>query len=141
MMKVILAFLLGFSISWLYKPSIDTKDISNINNHVENINAGGCAYFAMEFYKRADKKKLEFVSINKRSHFMVHLKNQNYFIDSKGIHDSMYIYSQYGLGSDIEIISYDSLKYQWDCSRWNPKFNRKDTIYIDYYLNDLFRVK
>lgn len=142
-MKYLIGFIIGagyvffLTINLNHGRMIDGNTIPDINKKVKNINNGGCGYFALNLYRRLDHKKYDIVSIDTMRHFAIREKETGFYIDAAGFHSQM----SFRLQNDwrtFDPISFDSLRklvYRKDL--WNSKFNWKDTILIDSFINGL----
>ncbi len=142
--STVIAFVSGVIFCLLFFPLmpiqnsrvIKGNDISDINKYVENINAGGCGYFAMKLYERLDSSKYSIVVINDGNHIAILENNTGYFIDANGYRDSLSFQLRYP--NKFDKISYDSLKIMVsNIKNWNKTFDRKDTTVINKFVEQL----
>lgn len=115
---------------------IQESDLTRIKDSVEHINQGGCAYFAMKLYEILDHKRYSLIKIGDYKHVVVKDNELNYYINSDGITTEL-AQSILTNSFDFQPISYDSVRYRVYNYKWNPKFNWKDTVKINNFINHL----
>ena len=112
-------------------------DIIKINDHVNNINSGGCGIFAYNLYTRLDTIRYCIKSVDSGTHYLIFDNVENVFIDSNGWIDSIGLYLKYSF-KEIETISSDSLLNRINQKEiWNNSYNRQQDSIIMNWVNSI----
>lgn len=138
-MKTHIIYILLFVILFIImdkRKKIIVSDINQIEKTVKNLNRGGCGVFAYNLYSRLDTNRYELKIIENGQHIMVFDKLNKYFLDSGGIHDSLWVGLNYG--KRIDTITADSLlKLINNPTIWNNAYNRNQDSIIMQYIDKL----
>jgi len=114
-----------------------------ISDSVDNINNGGCGFFALYLSDYLDKVNIQYDIVYVRdqdnednqyyipNHVIIELKNPKIFIDSRGIFNKSYVYLY---GTNLSFHSKMELKELLTCKGWNNEFHRSDTTKIKSLL-------
>src|ERR1044072_2253756 len=111
-----------------------------LNQNIDNINNGGCGYFAYYLTNILDSAEIPYeisiINLNKHknhiTHVLIYLPDYNLFLDSRGMQRCLNIN-----GTQIfycvkvgQTITKSELKHALTTFKWNKKFNVSDTIKI-----------
>ncbi len=108
----------------------------DVNNEVDNINNGGCGYYAMKLYEYLDTSRYSLVSIGRRTHICVLDNKYTVYIDSEGYHSFISMAVEYRT-LDFKPISYSHLRWMVYNLEWNKMFDQRDTTKIDKYFKSI----
>lgn len=112
-------------------------DIIRVNEHVQNINEGGCGIFAYNLYTRLDTTRYSIKSVDSGKHFLIFDNVENVFIDSNGWIDSIGLFIKYSF-KRIDTISPDSLLNMINKKEiWNKIYNRQQDSIIMEWVNSI----
>lgn len=111
------------------------RNLIEINKSVDNIDMGGCGYFALKLSDYLEQKNIphQILTIkysNKKIPHHVMVKTKWGIVDSKGFfsHFIVWLYSL----DNLKYIQKNELKHLLTLDGWNKKFNKKDTIFFKF---------
>jgi hypothetical protein len=107
-----------------------------VNKSVNNINYGGCGFFALYLHECLDPNQFTIVAVGQNAHILVFDSKNDRYIDSRGIHSSLYFNVIYGW-LPKSTISRDTLQTWLKTKHWNPTFNRNDTTQLRQLINSI----